>query len=686
MRKTTCRLWSLWLALAVAFTASAEIPEGYYDDAIGKKGEALQRALATILNQATNVGYDGLYEVYRTSDVTADGTVWDMYSSTTHFTFSQKCGSYSGEGSCFNREHSVPQSWFGSGLPKSDAWLVYPTDGYVNNRRGNYVFAEVGSATYSSNNGFSKVGSPKTPGCNEERVFEPNDMYKGDFARAYFYAATRYASSCGSWRSGVFTSSFPHLGGWTLPMLLRWNELDPVSEKEINRNEAVYASRQHNRNPFIDYPELVEYIFGSLQNEAFYPSTETTPYLTSPTRNTTVTFDPVSINMEGASETTTLKVQGRHIESDVTLTVSGANAVYFTVTPAVLSAQQVLDGTNVTLTYAPDAVGQHTALLTLAGGGMSNEVPVNLVGSGVDTFMALPATSISDVSFLARWTPKRNADDYELDVWYDDYSESAPETVLADIDFTKGAPSDWTTSGYTAKENLGFRLASSSQPGTLTSPAYDLSASDVSIEVVSAPYNKDESVLTVSIDGNTVSEITYDGGEVTSVIPVTGGTATSKITFSAQPKLRVHIKSVRIKSGGNYKRLQLAGYPKRVGDVQSYKVEELSAITNYYYTVTPYIGDERQEPSGTIKVLTAPAAITGLETDVQNALIYADGDKLCIDGAPANARLTVYTVDGRIHSTRLVHGEWETVSLTPGVYIVKLTGSARQQSVRVLIR
>ena len=156
-------------------------------------------------------------------------------------------------------------------------------------------------------------------------------------------------------------------------MLLRWNELDPVSEKEINRNEAVYASRQHNRNPFIDYPELVEYIFGSLQNEAFYPSTETTPYLTSPTRNTTVTFNPVSINMEGASETTTLKVQGRHIESDVILTVSGANAAYFTVTPAVLSAQQVLDGTNVTLTYAPDAVGQHTALLTLAGGGMSNE-------------------------------------------------------------------------------------------------------------------------------------------------------------------------------------------------------------------------------------------------------------------------------------------------------------------------
>lgn len=257
--------------LALSFSGNAQIPEGYYQSAVGKKKESLKTALASILNNAKNVGYDGLYSVYKTSDIRKDGKVWDMYSNITNFSFSETCGNYKNEGDCFNREHSIPQSWFSSRSPmQSDAWHVVPTDGKINGMRSNYPLGEVGSIKSTSANGFSKLGTSNTPGYSN-LVFEPNDLYKGDFARMYFYMATRYESQVGSWGGGVFSGTYPHLAKWTLDLMLKWHREDPVSQKEIDRNNAIYNSAQHNRNPYIDYPELVELIFGNKQNEAFDP-------------------------------------------------------------------------------------------------------------------------------------------------------------------------------------------------------------------------------------------------------------------------------------------------------------------------------------------------------------------------------------------------------------------------------
>lgn len=255
--------------LSAYICASAAAPEGYYDDAVGKSGSSLQSTLADIINH-TDPGYDNLWSIYETTDRRDDGKVWDMYSNTTDFTFgSDQCGNYGREGDCYNREHSIPKSWRG-GSKYSDAHMVVPTDGYVNNRRSSYPFGEVGSSSYVSDNSFSKVGTCKTSGYSGT-VFEPNDEYKGDFARIYFYAATRYYSECGSWSGDGFSGSFPHLDEWTRVMMLRWHELDPVSQKEIDRNDAVYDSRQGNRNPFVDYPELVDLIFGSETSTPFNP-------------------------------------------------------------------------------------------------------------------------------------------------------------------------------------------------------------------------------------------------------------------------------------------------------------------------------------------------------------------------------------------------------------------------------
>ncbi len=92
-------------------------------------------------------------------------------------------------------------------------------------------------------------------------VFEPADEYKGDFARTYFYVVTAYQNLSWKYTYMVADGDYPSLQPWAIEMLLKWHRDDPVSEKELKRNEVVY-SIQTNRNPFIDYPELAEYIWG----------------------------------------------------------------------------------------------------------------------------------------------------------------------------------------------------------------------------------------------------------------------------------------------------------------------------------------------------------------------------------------------------------------------------------------
>lgn len=252
------------------FSLRASEPEGYYKSAYGKSGYTLKTALYQIITEHTALSYNSLWDAYETTDKRADGKVWDMYSNC-NFTFgSNQCGNYSQEGDCYNREHSFPKSWFDDATPMyTDLFHLYPTDGYVNGRRSNNPFGEVNNPTYTSKNG-SKLGPNSTSGYTGT-VFEPVDEYKGDFARSYFYMATCYENKIASWSScpvcaGNNKESFK---SWTVELLLKWHRQDPVSQKETDRNDAVYAI-QKNRNPFIDHPELVEKIWGN-DNTAFDP-------------------------------------------------------------------------------------------------------------------------------------------------------------------------------------------------------------------------------------------------------------------------------------------------------------------------------------------------------------------------------------------------------------------------------
>lgn len=257
------KLFLITCILCVLQVASAQVPDGYYDNANGKCGQALRSALQSIIATHTTRSYSELWEDFRKTDVRSDGKVWDMYSNTSNFTFGiDQAGNYSKEGDVYNREHSFPNSWFGGDKASqmyTDLYHMYPTDGYVNNRRGNNPFGEVGTVTYSSNNNFSKLGKASNSGYSGT-VFEPADEYKGDFARTYFYMVTCYASKVSTWSSDMLSSG--DLSPWAISLLLKWSENDPVSAKERNRIEKV-DSLQGNRNPFIDCPGLEEYIWGN---------------------------------------------------------------------------------------------------------------------------------------------------------------------------------------------------------------------------------------------------------------------------------------------------------------------------------------------------------------------------------------------------------------------------------------
>ena len=246
-------------------TGVAAVPNGYYDGVDGKKNaDAILNALCSIIDDHHVISYAGLEPYYEQTDFYSD-TLWDMYS-TCLFTMADANHPQSVVCDGWNKEHLVCQSWLGSGPMVSDLFNVYPTDARINNLRSNYPYGVVGT-----NNGFSKdpnhhglgkLGTSTTSGVGT--VYEPDDNYKGDFARSFFYMAARYRNNILNSGNGskMYTSNPTNLTAYSLSFLLEWHRDDPVSQKEIDRNQAVYGI-QHNRNPFIDYPELVEYIWGN---------------------------------------------------------------------------------------------------------------------------------------------------------------------------------------------------------------------------------------------------------------------------------------------------------------------------------------------------------------------------------------------------------------------------------------
>ena len=425
MKRTLLFLFCSVFALAITaktVTPAASLP-AYYAKIDGKSAKSLFDAVHEVVKVGySSLGYDGLWGAYQHTDLRDNGKIWDMYSDCSWTYKSDQCGSYSSECDCYNREHSIPKSWYGdtkSG-PGCDIFHLVPTDGKVNGMRSNYAFGEVSSASYTFDG--AKLGSSKsitiTNGntiagnegtsisCSANKVFEPRDEYKGDFARGYFGAMIRWAGDHQSFTDGdggkIFSSSYAAgsfgLTKYGVALLMKWHRQDPVSKKEIDRNNGIQQT-QGNRNPFIDYPYLAEYIWGEKAGETLYLDDIMTAYdadfvlgesdgsrenvVHKPVlsvNTTTVNFPSVLVDEESS---VSIKVTGVYLTSDVTLTISGEDADMFETSRSSLTiadANSSISQNNLILTYVPTEQGQHTATLQIASEG-AETLTVKLYGT-----------------------------------------------------------------------------------------------------------------------------------------------------------------------------------------------------------------------------------------------------------------------------------------------------------------
>lgn len=263
----------------------ATIPQGYYTTLNSKQSAALKTELHNILmadtsryysyGSGTNHTWNGFYITDRD---TITNLVIDMYSdSLRYFASDYITQNYPGFGTKIHIEHSLPKSWWGGHewAAYKDLNHLFPADGSTNLSKNDNPLGIV-SGTPTKNNGVSKIGPGNYPDYTGN-VFEPADQYKGDFARAYFYMATAYEHYKNLWVTSkpeniMQNNTYPVFKTWAVQLLLQWHRQDPVSPKELTRNAKVY-SIQGNRNPFIDYPELAEYIWGNMVGTSWYITT-----------------------------------------------------------------------------------------------------------------------------------------------------------------------------------------------------------------------------------------------------------------------------------------------------------------------------------------------------------------------------------------------------------------------------
>lgn len=374
----------------------AQIPTGYYDGAAGLSGAALKTKLSQIITSGHQAkSYDNLYVGYPNTDKDKyyenDGSVLDMYSENPTgadpYVYQhgvKKCGNYNTEGDCYNREHIVPQSFFGSASPMvSDIHHIPPTDGKVNGMRSNNPFGVVTSPSFTSQNG-SKLGKNTTAGYSGV-VFEPIDAFKGDIARMVFYFVTRYESRLSSFSTGNMLggSAYPGLQNWELQVLLAWNAADPVSQREIDRNNAAYTY-QGNRNPYIDNPSFVNLVWGGSTPPADTqaPSQPTNLSVTGSTSST------VSLSWTASTDNVGISAYEIYVNGNYVTTVTSTSAVISGLAPTTTYAFYVIarDAAGNLSTQSNSVNGTTTA----SSGG---ETPPT--SCGTENFESIPAASSS---------------------------------------------------------------------------------------------------------------------------------------------------------------------------------------------------------------------------------------------------------------------------------------------------
>ncbi|MCQ2311357.1 MAG: endonuclease [Paludibacteraceae bacterium] len=238
--------------------------------------------LVTLLNGIIKRHYQLTYKdawAYNTRiGIDSKGYIVDMYSDCSLLS-TKHCDDKSYDTdefcTCYSREHALPKSWWGGSedVPMfTDVVHLLPIDNATNAKRSYYPYGEPTSNISWSNEMGAKLGKSYAYG-SLDYVFYPNPEYLGDIARIYFYMITCYGnvnftSNAQARRVMQYQNGVASFKPAFLTLLLKWHRQDPVSDFERKRNDKI-ESVQSNRNPFVDYPELVEYIWGNKKGQPF---------------------------------------------------------------------------------------------------------------------------------------------------------------------------------------------------------------------------------------------------------------------------------------------------------------------------------------------------------------------------------------------------------------------------------
>lgn len=440
----------LFLIVILSINTFAQIPTGYYNAATSS-GYTLKTQLYNIIKGHSNQTYAGLWTTYATSDrdiyYENDTTVLDMYSEnptgTDPVVFgygTNQCGTYTTQGNCYNREHIIPQSVYNSASPMvSDAHFVIPVDGFVNGMRSNYPHGTVAVASWTSLNG-SKVGTSSVAGYTGT-VFEPLNEFKGDIARMYFYFATRYENTVASYPFNMFNGTGNQV--FTTPflnMLMTWHNQDPVSQKEIDRNNAIYL-RQNNRNPFIDHPEYVGIIWSSF-SDTIAPSIPTNLVASN------ISFSSLTLTWTASTDNVGVTAYDVYMNGVLKTTVTTATA----------SITGLLNATNYSF---------YIIAKDLAGNSASNSATINAITLPILLDLTPPtspssitSSSITGTSIIINWS---NSSDYYGVTAYDIYINGALKTSVSSTTAT--------LSGLAPATNYSICLIAKDATGNNSTPS-----------------------------------------------------------------------------------------------------------------------------------------------------------------------------------------------------------------------
>lgn len=464
-------------ALAVSLETYAQAPVGYYRNIDGECGSSLRQNLTNIVAKHRVFSYNDLWETYEVTDV-VPGTKDQILEY-----YSDKVMYYTSRGTQINREHTVPQSWWGKGDlcdAYTDLFNVLPAESSANGRKSNYPLGEVtGKPIFD--NGVIKVG-PSNNNGGSNNVFEPADEFKGDFARIYFYVAVCYASA--PWNADAYSMSTkaPTLKEWTIPTLLAWNEQDAVDEREMKRNEACYYL-QHNRNPFVDYPQLAQFIWGNRQDDLFELSDEK---INTPSQTYSFVFRAArpsfSVQYGISADAPQMVAEGQEVK------VTSGNAV-------------------ATLHWSVNDGKWRSLKADSINGFFSPSATVKISGDTKIAAFTEKVGRVNSDTLVAYYAVADNSN-YLL---FDDFASASS----GNNNSTNGpSSSQWTNANFPENENAysaggAIKLGTDKKSGHLTSRSLDFAGGDIHVEVDVKGWSKIEGQLVVSVSDGQSKTLPY---------------------------------------------------------------------------------------------------------------------------------------------------------------------------------